>query len=450
MNASFDGRRSGCNDVQTGAAARLPYTLLWILALPFVLLRLVWRARRQPEYLRHVGERFGHYRIAAPGPVFWIHAVSVGETRAAEPLARALLARWPERTVVLTHMTPTGRATSEALFGDDPRVLRVYLPYDVGFFSARFLQHFRPVVGLIMETELWPNLLAVCRRRGVPVLLANARLSERSAARYARWPALTRLTLGTLSAIAAQTEADARRLAALGAAQVAVTGNIKFDSAPPDALLRLGDRFRARFGTRPVILAASTREGEEAPILDAFAAVAPADALLALVPRHPQRFDEVAGLIEARGLKFRRRSDEEALERDVRVWLGDSMGEMFAYYAAADVTLIGGSWLLFGGQNLIEACAVGTPVVLGPHTFNFTLVAEQAIAAGAALRAADIAAGMREAAALLADPIRRNAMGDAGRRFAAAHRGATERTMAIVEDLVEVRREEARAAGVVR
>ncbi|WP_332671327.1 lipid IV(A) 3-deoxy-D-manno-octulosonic acid transferase [Aromatoleum sp.] len=416
--------------------ARLPYTLLWILALPFVLLRLVWRARRQPEYLQHVAERFGHYRVRTVGPAFWVHAVSVGETRAAEPLVRALLARWPERNVVLTHMTPTGRATSEALFSDEPRVQRVYLPYDLGFLATRFLRHFRPAAGLILETELWPNLLAACRRRDVPVLLANARLSQRSAARYARWPTLTRLTLGALSAVGAQTDADAGRLAQLGGRRVVVTGNIKFDIAPPDRQLRLGERFRARFGGRPVMLAASTREGEEAVILDAFGAAAPTDALLALVPRHPQRFDEVAGLIEARGLKCQRRSDDRAVEPDTCVWLGDSMGEMFAYYAAADVALIGGSWLPFGGQNLIEACAVGTPVVLGPHTFNFTLVAEQAIAAGAALRAGDIAAGMSAATALLTDAGRRKDMGDAGRRFAGAHRGATERTMAIVEEMV--------------
>ncbi len=416
--------------------ARLSYTLLWILALPVVLLRLVWRGRRQPEYLRHVGERFGHYRVHTSRPAFWVHAVSVGETRAAEPLVRALLARWPERDIVLTHMTPTGRATSEALFGDDPRVLRVYLPYDIGFFSGRFLRHFRPIAGLILETELWPNLLAACRRRGIPVLLANARLSERSAARYARWPTLTGLTLGALSAACAQTDADAGRLRALGGHRVAVTGNIKFDIAPPDPQLRLGEAFRARFGARRVILAASTREGEEAAILDAFAAVAPADALLALVPRHPQRFEEVAGLVEARGLRFQRRSDGADVDPATRVWLGDSMGEMFAYYAAADVALIGGSWLPFGGQNLIEACAVGTPVVLGRHTFNFTLVAEQAVAAGAALRASDVAEGMNAAIALLADDARREEMGDEGRRFAGAHRGATRRTMEIVEEMV--------------
>ncbi len=415
---------------------RLPYSLLWLLALPLVLLRLIWRARRQPEYLRHVGERFGRYRPHTGGPLIWLHAVSVGETRAAEPLVRAMLARWPEHRILITHMTPTGRATSASLFGKESRVLHAYLPYDLGPLSARFLHHFRPQLGVIMETELWPNLLAACERTGVPVVLANARLSERSARRYARWPTLTRATLGALRAIGAQTAADAARLAGLGARGVVQTGNIKFDILPPEAQLALSGAFRSRIGARPVVLAASTREGEEAPLVDAFLQHAPADALLALVPRHPQRFDEVAALATGRGATVQRRSDEQAVRGDTRVWLGDSMGEMFAYYAAADVALIGGSWLPFGGQNLIEACAVGTPTVLGPHTFNFAQVAEQAEAAGAALRATNADAGMRLAADLLADEVRRTAMGAAGLAFAQAHRGATARTMAVIEPLL--------------
>ncbi|AYH45338.1 lipid IV(A) 3-deoxy-D-manno-octulosonic acid transferase [Azoarcus sp. DN11] len=415
--------------------ARLPYALLWLLALPFVVLRLVWRGRKQPGYLQHVGERFGRYGCRAPLPVIWVHAVSVGETRAAEPVVRALLARWPDHSVLVTHMTPTGRETSQALFGKETRVLRCYLPYDLRPFVRRFLRHFQPRAGIVMETELWPTLLAACRNTGVPVVLANARLSERSARRYARWPTLTRMTLGALAAIGAQTESDARRLADLGADGVEVTGNIKFDIAPSDALIARGKAFRERIGRRPTVLAASTREGEEALILQAFRDHAPSEAVLMLVPRHPQRFDEVARLVEAGGFKVQRRSNEMPVAAGTRVWLGDSMGEMFAYYAAADVALIGGSWLPFGGQNLIEACAVGTPVVLGPHTFNFAQVAELAIAAGAALRAGDIGEGMRSAAALLRDEAARRAAGEAGRNFAAAHRGATARTMQIVERL---------------
>ncbi|MDR0634441.1 MAG: lipid IV(A) 3-deoxy-D-manno-octulosonic acid transferase [Azoarcus sp.] len=423
----------------------LPYDLLWLPALPAVCLRLLWRARRQPAYLRHVRERFGGYRVRAPGPVIWVHAVSVGETRAAGPLVRALLERWPDYSVVLTHMTPTGRETSASLFGEEPRVLRVYLPYDAGPFVARFLRHFRPRFGIVMETELWPNLLAACQRRGMPVLLANARLSERSAQGYARLPALTRLTLGALAAVGAQTAADAARLSALGARRVSITGNIKFDITPPREALALAAKFRARCGARAVILAASTREGEEALIVDAFirvAAGAGTAALLVLVPRHPQRFDEVEAMARARGLAVARRSADrdlaapEALPPGIRVWLGDSMGEMFAYCAAADVALIGGSWLPFGGQNPIEACAVGTPVLLGPHTFNFRHVADEALGAGAARRYGDVDTAMQAAFALLGDEPARAAMAEAGRAFAAANRGATARTVALLDEII--------------
>ena len=414
---------------------RLPYTLLWILALPLVLLRLLWRARRQPAYLRHVGERFGRYRVRAPLAVIWVHAVSVGETRAAEPLVRALLARWPEHSVLLTHMTPTGRDTARTLFTDEPRVLRAYLPYDLGCFAHAFLRHFRPMFGVIMETELWPNLLAACRRRRIPVMLANARLSDRSARRYARLPALTALTMKALAAIGAQTAADAARLGQLGARRVTVTGNIKFDITPPAEMLALGQTLRARIGERPVVLAASTREGEEAVLVDAFVRHAPGDALLLLVPRHPQRFDAVAAELAARRLATQRRSADETIAAHTRVLLGDSMGEMFAYYAAADVALIGGSWLPFGGQNLIEACAVGTPVVVGPHTFNFQAVAQDAVRAGAALRAEDADAGMQAALALLADDDARARVSAAGRAFATTHQGATARSISILENL---------------
>ena len=414
---------------------RLPYTLLWLLALPFVLLRLIWRGQRQPGYLKHLGERFGRYTVRAPTQVIWVHAVSVGETRAAEPLIRALLKRWPEHTVLLTHMTPTGRETSKSLFKGDARVLRCYLPYDLGCFSHAFLRHFRPQFGVIMETELWPNLLAACRRRQIPVMLANARLSERSARRYARLPTLSALTLGGISAIGAQTAADAARLSALGARRVMVTGNIKFDITPPDDTTARAQLFRARIGSRPVLLAASTREGEELLLLDAFARLAPPEVLLVVVPRHPQRFDEVAKLASARSLSLQRRTEEAPVSAETRVWLGDSMGEMFVYYAAADVALIGGSWLPLGGQNLIEACAVGTPVVVGPHTFNFSTVAEHAISAGAAQRAADAETGVRYALKLLADSDTRNAMSAAGKAFAEADRGASARTLDMLEGL---------------
>lgn len=417
--------------------ARAAYSLLWLSALPLVLGRLAWRARRQPDYLRHLGERFAAYGDVPAGRPVWIHAVSVGETRAAQPLVRAVLDADPAATVLLTHMTPTGRATARELFGNEPRVRSAYLPYDLPWTTARFLRHFRPRIGIVMETELWPNLLATARHLAIPVVLANARLSERSARRYARWPDLTRLTLGALSAVGAQTEDDAARLTRLGARAVAVTGNIKFDIEAPASQLELADSFRARIAGRPTVLGASTRDGEEAAILEAFLAQAPRNALLVLVPRHPQRFAEVAELVARRGLALQRRSDGLPVARETRVWLGDSMGEMFAYYASADVALMGGSWLPYGGQNLIEACAVGTPVILGPHTYNFAQAADQAIAAGAALRGQDPAAGMGAALALIADAEVRENMGQAGRAYAAAHRGATARTMALIGRLLD-------------
>jgi 3-deoxy-D-manno-octulosonic-acid transferase len=411
---------------------RLLYTLALHALIPFALAHLAWRARRQPEYLRHVGERFGRYAFRADRPVLWLHTVSVGETRAAQPLVAALLERHPECRVLLTHTTPTGRATSEELFGD--RVLRAYLPYDLPWAVDGFVKTFRPRVGILMETELWPHLIRRATRAGTPMLLVNARLSERSAKGYRRFGDLARGALEDLACVAAQTADDAARLADLGARDVAVMGNLKFDVTPPAAMLERGDALRATIGrTRPVLLAASTREGEEALVLDAFARIDAPDALLLLVPRHPQRFDEVARLVASRGLAMQRRSEAQTVLPETRVLLGDTMGEMFAYFRAADVAFVGGSLVPTGGQNLIEACATGTPVLIGPHTFNFAEATTQAIAAGAAERVDDAdglgAAGNR----LLRDIDARTSMAAAGQRFAAAHRGATDRALNFVE-----------------
>ncbi len=412
---------------------RAVYALAWVVALPLVLLRLAWRARRQPGYLAHLGERFGAYRPALPGPCIWIHAVSVGETRAAAPLVDALKARHPRHRIVVTNMTPTGRATSREIFGD--RVERAWLPYDLGFATRRFLEHFSPEFGIVLETEIWPRLLHEAARRGIPVVLANARLSERSARRYGSIPSLTRWALGNLRGVAAQTEADARRFVAIGARDPVVLGNVKFDLTVPAEMVETGREFRARFGaSRPVWVAGSTREGEEALLLDAFAAKdVPADALLVLVPRHPQRFDDVARLVESRGLAVARRSAGGPVPAHVRVVVGDSMGEMLAYYAAADVVIMGGSLLEFGSQNLIEACALGRPVIVGPHTFNFSEASKSAIAAGAAVRVRDASEALAAAAAISADAARREEMGSKGLAFVAAHRGAVERLMDWIE-----------------
>ncbi|HEV3241615.1 MAG TPA: lipid IV(A) 3-deoxy-D-manno-octulosonic acid transferase [Casimicrobiaceae bacterium] len=410
--------------------ARALYTLLGFAVLPLLPLRLWWRGRREPGYRRWVGERFGRYSATVSAPTFWIHAVSVGETRAAAPLVQRLKTAYPDATLLLTHMTAAGRETGHALFGD--AVVQAWLPYDVPFAVRSFYAHYRPTAGFLLETELWPNLIASAQATGIPLYLLNARLSERSARGYHRARALTRPMLQRLAGVAAQSDADAARLAALGAPNPIVTGNLKFDVSIPSTARELGAGFRVRFGTpRPVWLAASTRDGEEALLLDAVARrPMPGNPLLVLVPRHPQRFGVVAELLRARGIPFVRRSDEAAVPADIGVVLGDSMGEMAAYCAASDVAFIGGSLLPFGGHNLIEALAVGTPVVVGPHTFNFADATTGAIAAGAALRVADAAGLIAALAALLDDPARRREMGEAALRFHALHRGAADRLWA--------------------
>ncbi|MDR2837104.1 MAG: lipid IV(A) 3-deoxy-D-manno-octulosonic acid transferase [Azonexus sp.] len=414
---------------------RIFYSLLCYLATPFIWLRLLWRARRQADYLRHLGERYGFYGGPKPAaPLLWVHAVSVGETRAAQPLIEGLLAAWPGHCLLLTGMTPTGRAAGREIYGE--RVVQAYLPYDYPGATRRFFQHFQPLFGVLMETEIWPNLLAAAAARRVPVILANARLSERSARGYGRLPRLARPAFAALSGVSAQTADDARRIAALGATPVEVCGNIKFDVTPAPEKLALGESWRSLIGARPICLAASTREGEEELLLAAWreqicqpASAAPP--LLVIVPRHPQRFAAVAALLDRQGWRWQRRSlglPDAACE----VWLGDSMGEMAAYYRLADLAFIGGSLLPLGGQNLIEAAACACPVLIGPHTFNFKQATADAIAAGAARRAADAATVVAAMRDLLATAATLAAMRQAAGDFARAHRGATARTLALI------------------
>jgi 3-deoxy-D-manno-octulosonic-acid transferase len=418
---------------------RRRYTLAWWLAVPLVMLYLLARSLRQREYRAHWGERFlgRGARSGDAQPVIWVHAVSVGETRAAQPLVEALAAQLPAAQFMLTHMTPTGRAVGEAIVRAAPgRVQQRYLPYELPFAQARFLREVRPALGVILETEVWPNLMASAHAAGVPVALVNARLSEKSLARALRLPALMREAASRFAWVGAQTAADQARLAQLFAGPLEVTGNLKFDLAPDPQQIEAGRATRARLG-RPVWLLASTREGEEALLLDALrggqvdgtapAATAPA---WLVVPRHPQRFDAVAALFAARGLVVRRRSQGARLEALApgEVYLGDTMGELPWYYGAADAAVIGGSLLPFGAQNLIEAAACGCPVILGPSTYNFAQAAQDALAAGAAVQVADATAAVQALAALTADPARQSAMRAAALAFAQAHRGATART----------------------
>jgi len=417
------------------------YTLaLWLL-LPYIFLRLLWRARKQPEYLRHIAERFGFFSIRSDKPVIWLHAVSVGETRATQSLVTRLRATYPDHQILLTHTTPTGRAASEQLYGDS--VLRVYLPYDYPFAVNRFLRRFRPKLGILMETEIWFNLIRSCQMAGTPVLLLNARMSENSARGYARFARLTRNALVNLAAVAAQTADDAARLASLGAKNVSVMGNLKFDIEPPPEMLELGKQLREQFGsTRKIFLAASTRDGEEVLLLEALQNLHTTGLLLVIVPRHPQRFAAVANLLDQRGITFQRRSEmgqtgeppqKRTVRSDVQVVLGDSMGEMFAYYTAADLAFIGGSLLPYGGQNLIEACAVGTPVLVGPNMYNFAEATRLAISAGAAILVPNAEGIVSEAQRLLQDASKLLAMRQQCAGFVGANRGATEKSLQLVK-----------------
>ena len=416
---------------------RYLYTLLLYLLVPWIMLRLVWRSWREAGYLENVGERFGNYRKTAGAPLIWVHAVSVGETRAAQPLIQALFRDYPQYYVLITHMTPTGREAGRELYGG--RVERCYLPYDLPGAVADFLAHYNPHAGILMETEIWPNLIRGCSSRGIPLYLVNARLSQKSWAGYRRFAGFTRASLAGLAGIAAQSAEHAERFTSLGARNVVVTGSIKFDVTPPPDQIELARTLRRLYGEgRPVLLAASTREGEEELILDELKHIEVPSLLTVLVPRHPRRFDSVAGLIEQRGIKLQRRTDEAPIDPDTRVVLGNSMGEMFAYYGACDLAFIGGSLLPFGGHNLIEASAMGKPVLIGPSVYNFPEPVRWAVEAGVAIQVRNARALAREATRLLLDPEASRRMGDAAAAFCADHRGAT----AKIVDLIKLKKTE--------
>lgn len=406
------------------------YGLATWLAQPLLRRKLRRRARQEAGYAQAVGERFGRYGDdgpAQPGALLWIHAVSLGETRAAALLLRELRALQPGLRLLLTHGTATGRAEGAKLL--QPGDVQVWLPWDTLGAVRRFVQRFRPAIGILMETEIWPNLAACCRAEGVPLVLANARLNEKSRRGAQRLAWLSRPAYAGLRAVWAQTEADAQRLREVGARDVQVLGNVKFDVHPDPEQLARGHAWRAA-AARPVVLLASSREGEEALWLDAVGRLADADRRSVqwlIVPRHPQRFDAVEQLLRAAGLGVARRSQwpqQGDAPSAADVWLGDSMGEMALYYGLAQVALLGGSFERLGGQNLIEAAACGCPVVMGPHTFNFAQAAKLAAAAGAALPVADMAQAVAQALALAHDaPAWRQCVQQC-QAFAGAHRGA--------------------------
>ena len=444
--------------------ARSLYSAVIWCAQPLLLRKLRRRAAAEPGYGHAVDERFGRYAVPIDslmphsstdplGRFVWIHAVSLGETRAAAILLAQLREQLPGMRLLLTHGTATGRAEGEKLLhaGD----VQVWQPWDTPGAVARFLRKFRPAIGILMETEIWPNLVAGCRQRGVPLVLANARLSEKSLRQAQRVAPLARPAYGALTAVWAQTQEDAARLQAIGAPVRGVLGNLKFDVVPDDRQLAQGRAWRA-LSPKPVLMLASSREGEEALWIEDFKrkqaqvqvesslsainsianGVGPSPVQWLIVPRHPQRFDEVHQLLQRAGLTVSRRSRWAAAPEPADVWLGDSLGEMALYYGMADVVLLGGSFAPLGGQNLIEAAACACPVVLGPHTFNFAQAAELACAAGAAERVADMGQGVDAACALALDAAQLAGARDEAAQFGTAHRGAAQRTARAVLDVL--------------
>lgn len=411
--------------------ARRLYTLLFCLCMPLVLLRLLYRAIKAPAYARRWSERFALGGDVRAGGI-WVHAVSVGESIAAAPMVRELLKRYPELPITITCMTPTGSEQIRKLFGG--QVGHAYLPYDLPWLQRRLLRRLKPRVGIIMETELWPNLVAEATRAEVPLVLANARLSERSARGYQRVSALVRPMFAALDWVAVQSQAEALRFIKLGVAreQLQVTGSIKFDFRADPALLQQAADLRARWGERPVWIAASTHAGEDEQVLRAHQAVLQAlpDALLILVPRHPERFDAVARQVQDAGLAAVRRSSGQLPAADQQVLVGDTMGELVMLYACADVAFVGGSLVPNGGHNYLEPAALGLPVLSGPHRFNFTEISELLEGAEALQVVSDERALALAVQALLGDEAARERAGAAGRAVVQDNQGALERLLA--------------------
>ncbi|MEJ2455467.1 MAG: lipid IV(A) 3-deoxy-D-manno-octulosonic acid transferase [Candidatus Thiodiazotropha sp.] len=418
---------------------RYLYTVLFTLLIPLYLLRLYWRGFKSPAYRERWHERFGLFDQPTRQGVIWVHAVSVGEVLAISRLVQQLLERYPERPVLITTATPTGAERVMALFGDE--VEHRYAPIDLPWVVRRFLRSYKPSLLILVETEIWPNLIHHAKQAGVPILLANARLSLRSARGYHRVAALTREALRNITLIAPHGEADGERFLTLGARpeQVKVTGSIKFDIHLPGSLRERADVMRRDWGgQRPVWLAASTHEGEDELVLQAHAAVRSRfeDALLVLVPRHPERFDRVAQLVEEAGFPLVRRSEQRPCDENTAVFLGDSMGELTLFMGASDLAFIGGSLVPHGGHNILEAAAQGVAVVFGPHMFNFSEISELFLAQGAAVQVESVDALATQVIVWLGDASERSRIGETGLALVDRNRGALERLMQLVDKLL--------------
>ena len=417
------------------------YRFLVPVLLPAAALYLLWRARKQPSYLKNWGERFAWSDFPSPRqghPVIWVHAVSVGETNATRPLIRAILDQWPDCDILLTHMTPTGREAGQKIVQMAPdRIRQCFLPYDAVFAVRKFLKQTRPSMGLLMETEVWPTVLEEAHSLGIPMALVNGRLSEKSYNQAMRVPDLMKKAMGRFKAVCAQAESDAKRFRAMGTVEPVITGSLKFDIKAPDEALSLAHRWKSRMKT-PVVMFASTRDGEEALIIEALKTRADFGVTYLLVPRHPQRFGEVEEMLKNSGLKYQKRSelkDATDIREDTQVILGDSMGEMFFYCALSDITLMGGSFKPFGCQNVIEPASVGVPVIVGPSTFNFSMVVQRGVVGGAIYQVETVAQGIELAHSWLDNTDKLRELKEKARAFSDAYVGATERTMKVLEAL---------------
>jgi 3-deoxy-D-manno-octulosonic-acid transferase len=426
------------------------YQCIWYLALPLALGRLLWKGRLQRGYREHINERLGmSWPISGATPRIWVHAVSVGETRAAAPLIDVLIQGGEK--IILTHMTPTGRAAGRQLFAEhiaSGQLVQSYLPYDIHWAVNSFYRYFSIKVGLIMETEVWPTLILSARQKSLPVILINARLSERSAQRISRLSNFSRFIYQSFTKILAQTNLDAKRYGSLGLSNVMVTGNLKFDVMPNSQQLEHALALKKKLTQQiQIVCAASTRDGEEPLIIQAWQELLktkenPNDFCLLIVPRHPQRFDDVFTQLQSNFPKVLRRSnlgDQEFSEaiNHGSVILGDSMGEMSFYYALSDIVIMGGSLLPLGGQNFIEACALGRPILLGEHTFNFQQASADVIDSRAAIRITDVADLVKAMDLLLTNHQVKEEMSTNALDFANQHTGATQRIIAVIQQTLQ-------------
>ena len=414
------------------------YTAILYLMLPLVLLRLLWRSRLAPAYRERWGERFGEIRGPYKQGGLWVHAVSVGEVLAVSPLVRHLIQNHPSLHIHITTTTPTGSAQVQRLFGVE--VSHSYAPYDIPLFLMRFLDTLRPKAMLMVETEVWPNLLHYAREREVTTLLANARLSARSLRRYQRVESFAQTVFAQIDHVAAQTEADADRLRMIGVnpGAIHVTGSIKFDVDVPASVLEQSEVMRRMWSGRPVWVAGSTHDGEESVILEAHQQLIKEvpDALLVLVPRHPERFDAVGSLAERYDFEVARRSLHDPVTEKTQVYLGDTMGELNVLIGAVNVAFIGGSFAKIGGHNVLEAAAQGIPVIVGPHTFNFELITRQLIQIGGAERVYNAEELAKLLQAWLTDAAARVEVGEAGQKLVTDNRGALDKLEKLVEKII--------------